>query len=433
MRRAFIAAAAVGLFVGLVAVQTYAATPVTPQCVEVQAGDGWYSIARGIAPGWYAVASQTERDAFANYLANANGEKGTAAALYVGELVCFNPGKVPTSSTTTSSTSTTTATTQPATTTTPASTSTTTSTSTTSPPSSSTTAPSTTSTVPSGVCSGAAGTPGSSDGQGGCFPSADNTGPNAPESSMAAYTGPCTITVPTVIDSKVIRCELRPLASLTISNSYIYGSITQPDGYSVAFTVKDSFMNGNNPWACTDCGIGYRNFTVLRTEIIGTNRGAYCEQVCLVQDSYIHGSNLQPIASNLAHASAVRVEQYATLIHNTLACDFMGPFPNDEIGCSADMSGYADFAPIHDNLIQNNLFRANPIGQYYCAYGGGSPKPHTNDPPGPVNIRFIDNVFERGSNGRCGTGGPIIDFPSGRTGNVWSNNRWSDGALVPAA
>ncbi len=79
-----------------------------------------------------------------------------------------------------------------------------------------------------------------------------------------------------------------------------------------------------------------------------------------IRDSWIHGTGLDPTSE--WHASAVRVEQYATLVHNTLACDYTGPFNNNEIGCSADMSGYADFAAIHNNTIDGNLFMANPIG-----------------------------------------------------------------------
>ena len=51
-------------------------------------------------------------------------------------------------------------------------------------------------------------TPGGSDGRGGCFPGPDNTG--VPVGTvLTPYTGPCTITVAnTVIDSKIISCEL---------------------------------------------------------------------------------------------------------------------------------------------------------------------------------------------------------------------------------
>ena len=197
---------------------------------------------------------------------------------------------------------------------------------------------------------------------------------------MSAYSGPCKITAAdAVIDSKVIRCDITVGASgLVIKNSYIYGSVLQ-EGGSPSFTVQDSFINGASPYACINCGVGYRNFTVLRTEIVGTNRGAYCESSCLIQDSWIHGTNLEPVPSNEAHASAVRVEQHTTLKHNTLSCDYTGPFPNSEIGCSADMSGYADFAPI--SIARRCHPPSPPPGTPSCALAhaggttGGTPTP----------------------------------------------------------
>ena len=247
---------------------------------------------------------------------------------------------------------------------------------------------------------------------------------------MSAYSGPCNITsANTVIDSKVIRCSITvgPGASgLVIKNSYIYGSVLQSSG-SASFRVEDSFMDGGQ---CTDCGISKRNFTILRTEIIGTNRGSYCENACRIQDSWIHGTNLDLAGG--AHASAVRAEQYLTLVHNVLACDYTGPFTNPETGCSADMTGYPDFAPIHHNTIDDNLFVANEfLG--FCAYGGGTrSKPYSNDPSNATYIVFQNNVFQRGANGKCGTYGPMTDFQITNTGNQWTNNTWDDGRVVNA-
>jgi hypothetical protein len=187
------------------------------------------------------------------------------------------------------------------------------------------------------------------DGMGGCWPGPSNTGPNASEASMAAYGGSCTINSANVtIDSRVINCS--PLsvgaaaANLVIKNSYIKGGVISQD--TATFTVQDSLLdNGLSYPACSggscsagkyacgdpnnatfDCGVGYKNFTILRTEIINSNRAAYCESTCTIQDSYFHGTNLWPDASNLAHASSVRNEQYLTLRHNALGCDYTGPF-----------------------------------------------------------------------------------------------------------
>jgi hypothetical protein len=130
----------------------------------------------------------------------------------------------------------------------------------------------------------------------------------------------------------------------------------------------------------------------------------------------------------------VRNEQYLTLRHTSLGCDFTGPFANPELGCSADMSGYPDFTPIMHATIDSNLFLANNVGAGFCAYGGGTGgKPYSSDPNNATYIVFKNNVFQRGANGKCGTWGAITDFRTGRTGNQWINNKWNDGAVVDPA
>jgi hypothetical protein len=299
--------------------------------------------------------------------------------------------------------------------------------------------------------------PDGSDGRGGCFPGPSNTGPNAPASSMATYTGPCTIsTANVVIDSKVVNCRTLVVTGsgggLVLKNSYLNGAIVQSGG-AAPYTVSRSFIDsgtqfpacsdGSCPagkYACgdinnatTNCGVNGSNFTILRTEIINSSRAAYCKSNCLIRDNYFHGTNLWPDASNGMHASAVREEQNLTLRHNSLHCSYTGPFINSEIGCSADLTGYPDFAPIKNNTVDGNLFVASP-GSGFCAYGGAtSGKPHSSDPTNATHQRFTNNVFQRGNNGRCGSYGPVTAFNVNGTGNVWSGNVWDDGTKVAPA
>jgi hypothetical protein len=275
---------------------------------------------------------------------------------------------------------------------------------------------------------------------------------------MATYSGSCTITAAnTTIDSKVVNCSplvVGPNASgLVIKNSYIKGGVIQTSG-SASFTVQDSHIDnavsypactapsscaagkyacGDPNNATTQCGVGYKNFTILRTEIINTNRAAYCQSNCLIQDSYFHGTNLWPDRTNLAHASSVRVEQNTTLVHNALGCDYQGPFPNGDIGCSADITGYPDFAPIHHNTVDSNLLLANNAGIAFCSYGGGTKgKPYSGDATNATYVVFKNNIYQGGAGGKCGQYGAITDFITNRTGNAWTNNRWATGALVSA-
>ena len=129
----------------------------------------------------------------------------------------------------------------------------------------------------------------------------------------------------------------------------------------------------------------------------------------------------------------MREEQNLTLRHNSLHCSYTGPFVNDDIGCSADLTGYPDFAPIKNNTVDANLFVASP-GSAFCSYGGATPgKPFSGDPTNATNQKFTNNVFQRGTNSKCSSYGPVTSFDKNRTGNVWSGNVWDDGTAVAAA
>ena len=258
------------------------------------------------------------------------------------------------------------------------------------------------------------------------WPNADNTGPPA-GTVLTNYTGSLSITTPnTVIDSKTVNGDLDiRTTGVVIKNSVINGEVSNYDnGVTSSFTIQDSIVKNGKRDACM-C-VGSHDFTALRLEVIGGNRGMYCEKNCKIQDTYVHGTDLKATQ----HASAVRVEQNATLIHNKLQCDWTD-LTDSEIGCSADMTGYPDFAPIKNNTIDNNYFVANPAGLGFCAYGGDTQgKPFSGDPTNATNIVFKNNVFEKGSNGKCGTWGAITDFNPNRAGNVWTNNKWDDGSTV---
>lgn len=265
------------------------------------------------------------------------------------------------------------------------------------------------------------------------FPDAGCTGVPAGV-VLAAYAGPCTVTANgTVIDARLVRCS--PLSirasDVVIRNSRVHGSVGTPDGASTySFTISDSEVI--TPQAtgadATSTGLGEANFTAVRVDVSGGNRSVYCRKRCTVRDSWVHGQSIA--ATPRIHASGIRQSQGATLIHNRIHCE-AADTPSGG-GCSADLTGYGDFEPVRDNRIEKNLFVATPGGA--CAYGGSSgddgSKPYGNQ---AANIVFVDNVFERGRQGRCGFYFPVTDFDSTRPGNQWRNNRWTDGTPVPPA
>jgi hypothetical protein len=276
--------------------------------------------------------------------------------------------------------------------------------------------------------------PGGRDNFGGCWPGSNNTGIPAGV-TLSAYTGSCTVTTSgLVLDAKTINCDpmIIKAANVQVTRTKINGSIlidTPNVGYS--FVISDSEVDAGSiaPGDTDDnSAIGKSNFTATRVHTHGGKRGIWCEYACTVQDSWIHGQAPDP--SGAAHESGVRMGDGSVIKHNSILCD--APDYPPDAGCSADLTGYGDFAPIRNNTIQDNLFVATTGGA--CAYGGSSgddgSKPYGNQ---AANIIFKDNIFQHGSGGKCGSYFPITDFDLTRPGNQWVNNKWDNGADLPPA
>ena len=247
------------------------------------------------------------------------------------------------------------------------------------------------------------------------WPSAANTGVPR-EVKLRPYQGPCTVTRDnTEIIGKLVNCNLTIQASgVRILNSKINGTVwNDPDTPGHSFTIRRSNVDaGEQVWS----GVGSRNFTARRIEVVGGTRSMMCWFACKIVNSYVHGQ-LKDEAGR-EHESGIRMGSQATLLHNTITCD-APPVPPDA-GCSAGLTGYGDFAVVEDNLIQDNLFLWSTGGT--CAYGGSTRgKPYSE---GVNNVRFVDNVFERGPTGNCGIWAATMDFDSDAPGNLWAGNRW---------
>ena len=50
------------------------------------------------------------------------------------------------------------------------------------------------------------------------------------------------------------------------------------------------------------------------------------------------------------------------------------------------------------------------------------------------NVTATNNIFKRGTNGKCGAYGAVTNFNldggGPAPGNVWTNNKWEDGAAL---
>ncbi|WP_166793312.1 DUF4082 domain-containing protein [Cryobacterium lactosi] len=258
----------------------------------------------------------------------------------------------------------------------------------------------------------------------GGFPSAANTGVPA-GTALTDYTGPCRITAPgTVIDAKRVNCGTLSIAAtgVSITRSVINGGVYNDDSGTGSFSITDSQVDVGNK---AGTGIGDVRFTATRVHVTGGNRSVNCFRDCTLANSYVHGQFRD--STGTYHESGVRMGSGSVIRGNTIACD--APDVAPDAGCSAALTGYGDFAVVQNNIIDGNKFVGGSGG--YCTYGGSTQgKPYSS---GTRDIRFTNNVWERGSSGKCGFYGPITSFDTNAPGNVWSNNKWDDGTAVQAA
>lgn len=258
-------------------------------------------------------------------------------------------------------------------------------------------------------------------------PNAGNTGvPTG--TTLTRYTGPMTITAAnTIIQGKTVTGTLRIQApGVQIINTRINGSVDlrDPKNTNASFTITDSEVHiGDN----LNTGLMRGNFRANRVEVTGGRRSMYCQYNCVIENSWVHAQGGDPGGD--AHFSGIRMEQNTTVRNNTITCEAQR---GSGTGCSAGLTGYGDFAPIQNNLIEGNIFTGGGGGgSTICAYGGSSgdngKKPYGHQ---ARDIRFINNVFVRGASGKCGNLGAIKSFNTTRPGNQWAGNTWDNGQTI---
>ena len=257
-------------------------------------------------------------------------------------------------------------------------------------------------------------------GSNGTWPNASNTG--VPSGvSLTSYSGPMTITQDgAVIDAKEIHGTIVIAASnVTIKRSKIMGRIDADSG-GASVTVVESEIDAGRDQAP---GVGFRNVTVLRSNIHGGQHSVLCGDNCRVESSWLHDQYLPSNDDWHLNAYLSNGGSNVVLVGNTLQCT--PPDNGVTGGCTADASFFGDFEPVKNVTIDGNLFKSTPGG--YCGtFGYNRSKPYGTQASG---ITVVNNVFEHGSGGKCGYWGPVTGFPSG-SGNSWTNNRWVDGGSI---
>ncbi|WP_248582616.1 hypothetical protein [Nocardioides sp. InS609-2] len=252
------------------------------------------------------------------------------------------------------------------------------------------------------------------------FPDASNTG-TPDEQTLTTYTGPATInTAGTVIDGKITGDLTINAANVTIRNSRVNGVVVMSESGTATVTILDSTINGGT---ATIGVVGQRNITMRRTEVIGGAHSISCKANCDIQDSWLHAQYMP--SSQAVHGDGFLSNggDNMRVVHNTLACDSR---PNNAGGaCSSGVALYGDFDPITNVTIDGNYFPESPAG--YCLYGAWDGKPYG---PQTRNLVITNNVFARGASGKCGVYGPVAAIAPSTNGNVFTGNRWDDGAAL---
>jgi hypothetical protein len=258
--------------------------------------------------------------------------------------------------------------------------------------------------------------------------------------ALTNYTGPTTITsCGVVINAKIVNSPLTITAGngtraattpcVTIKNSIIKGEVhtgyaSQNNGPVV---LMDTEIAVPYPNSGVTTALDEANFYGWRLDIHGARHGVMCDGYCALYDSYVHdnwyvsGSHMDSFITNGNYGGKI------VLDHNTFLCRLLNPAAGDgNGGCSADLGTFGDFSLVSNMIVTRNLFKASPDSAY-CVYTGA------NEPSKPyargTNLVWTNNVWERGTNRKCGWAGPVYDWAQ-NTGNKWCNNNWSDGGPV---
>lgn len=248
--------------------------------------------------------------------------------------------------------------------------------------------------------------------------------PEFPDGSCTGYrhTGVELKDCPNVIDqdgTTLDGCRFGPdlviqAKDVTITRSFVDGTVyaTYLTDWSLGnLTLIDVEIDGGGRVVDgRTAAIGNDDYTCIRCDMHGSERGANMGSNVHIEDSYMHGFLHVPGS----HQSAVGTNggTNLTLIHNNLDCESAGD------ACSAALALYPDFEPVDDVLVQHNLFNTNGG---YCTYGGFDEG---------TNIRYIDNIFGDKYHPQCGIWGPVAAFYASAEGNEWRGNVFADGSEV---
>jgi hypothetical protein len=278
---------------------------------------------------------------------------------------------------------------------------------------------------------------------GGCWPGPKTTGyphglagDTRTPVTLTNYTGSvdaegdCIINTAVALNAKRFNCNLIIQAKVTITNSLINGQIYIDSDNPATQNNLNWFLTLQNSEVNTglvELPVVYEGAIALdHDDIHGGVTSVQCGDKaaqCVIHDSYLHGQLIQVNSTwHLGGFHSIGGTNY-DLTHNYVTCDQPATYPPDG-GCSGDIV----FIPtppllITHALINKNFLGANPAGAY-CLYGGDRPPDLF-----ATYMTITNNIFARGSNGKCDAFGPVAGTNTGST-NVWSGNVWEDGGTI---
>lgn len=214
--------------------------------------------------------------------------------------------------------------------------------------------------------------------------------------------------------------------NITLRNSLVLGRVDAGDqSPGNNLTLVDVEIDGSGSSGANNVpSLGFTGFSCTRCNVHGGGHGIAAEGNAHVEDSWIHDF-VAVSADDHMGAIAAHGGTGVKVIHSVVECSYSGPY--DGL-CSSAVGMYGDFAQLDDYEFRNNLFDTK---DGYGVYGGSAAsKPY----PNATKIRFIDNLFGKKFNPKCGYYGPVTSFDVAGAGNVWSGNHWKDGsgAVDPA-
>ncbi|MFC1419620.1 hypothetical protein [Streptacidiphilus cavernicola] len=260
----------------------------------------------------------------------------------------------------------------------------------------------------------------------GGFPDASSTGPRI--ALKPHHTGALSITTNGTV----------------ISGWDITGSL---DIYANNVTIVDSRVTSDNWWGI-NLRAGFSGLRILHTTITGlpgqgpdnggedyavSNMGGSSIEVGWsnisefgnmlsmgqgnLHDNYLHDvSEFRNQSGGWEHADAVISDGGNTgsliIRHNTLLNQV-----GVDHGASGSIGLFADTGTVANSVVDGNWI----AGGSYALYGGG---------PGATGIQVTNNIFSTQFHPDCGEYGPVAAWNAGGAGNVWSNNKMSDGRTV---